>query len=130
MYNSPIGWVCSDCGESKPWMETKRKQTDKKKKIQSRDFKVENTITIGKYSLDGKILKEYVEKVEYLRRAVAIGRMSEDPIIIQNALIQREKIHRKIYKSIKLHYHSDLKATKESIKFNELLDVWLTNTPK
>ena len=65
MYNSPIGWVCSDCGESKPWMETKRKQTDKKKKIQSRDFKVENTITIGKYSLDGKILKEYVEKVEY-----------------------------------------------------------------
>ena len=89
---------------------------------------IENKITIGKYSLDGKLLKEYVRKVAYLRRAVEIGRINEDPIIIQNALIRRENIHRKIYKSIKLHYHSDSKATKESIKFNELLDVWLTNT--
>ena len=89
MYNSPIGWVCSDCGESKPWMETKRKQTDKKKKIQSRDFKVENTITIGKYSLDGK---KVFDELIFLRKEDNSVNLFDSCVKLDMKIRQQKKI--------------------------------------
>jgi hypothetical protein len=128
MYNSPMGWVCSDCGESKPWLKSVRKEIKEKKKIvKPREFSFENEVIIGKYSINGKVLSDYVQKVDYLRRATLYSISRDDPLILQKALQAREIIHRNIFRLIGLPYHADTENQK-SHDFNKLLDDWLTKT--
>lgn len=129
MYNSPMGWVCGDCGESKPWLKSVRKKLEAKKKLkikklEQKDFSFKSIVEIGGFSINGCLLEEYVKKVDYLRRATKYSMYREDPLILQKALEARKKIHIQIFRSINLPYHVDSK-NKKSQDFNSCLDEWI-----
>jgi len=70
------------------------------------------------------LIEEYRGKVKYLRRATTISIGRDDPLIVQRALQERIKLHKKIYEAIGIPYEKN-NASEESIKFNEALERFL-----
>jgi hypothetical protein len=128
-YRSPYGDYCGDCGESKPWLKLAKKEKEHvkpRKATEEKMFELGSMIRVGKYKISGELLGKYISKVDYLRRATNIGVSCHNPLIIQKALSEREDIHREIFKSVNLPYHTDRDATDESVEFNIALDRIIT----
>ena len=127
IYNYPDGARCMKCGDNYTGWKKKLKkhyQNEPKQDIK-KEFDENMKLgasRIGQYIIPNKLLYPYAEKVNYLRRAITIAIGRDEPLIMQKALEQREKLHREIFKYIRLPYHTDLEASEESINFNELLD--------
>lgn len=83
----------------------------------------EGVTDIGGHLIPNTLLEDYKNHVAYLRRVCNLSLSLRDPMITMNALTQREKIHRKIFKRTGLIYHVDDDATSESIQFNTALDI-------
>lgn len=133
MYNYPDGVRCSKCGDNYTgWKKKLKKHYQDKPQDIKKEFDENMTLgasTIGSYIIPNKLLIPYAEKVNYLRRAIMISIGRDDPLIIQKALTQREKLHREIFSHIGLPYHTDLEASKDSMEFNNLLDEWISAFP-
>ena len=130
IYNYPDGVRCIKCGDNYTGWKKKLKKHYQNEPMQ--DIKKEfdenmklGASRIGQYIIPNKLLYPYAEKVNYLRRAITISIGRDDPLIIQKALEQREKLHREIFRYIKLPYHTDLESGKDSTEFNSLLDEWI-----
>jgi len=127
-YNYPDGIQCGKCGDNYTgW----KKETRKERPVENIQQELQESMrsgatTIGTHIIPNKLLDNYKDHVEYLKRSITISIGRDDPLIIQKALKQREKIHREIFKHAGLIYHADSNSNIESIKFNELLDAWLT----
>ncbi len=101
-YNLPSGVECTKCHE-KP---------KKKPKY----------VKIAGYKIPYKKLEEYVDVVEYTRRAALMGKTKDDPLIVMKALANRVKIHKEIFKIVGINHDSTEPKAK---KIRDALEKWL-----
>ena len=92
-----------------------------KKKVKPSKEKVK----VGKFSIPKNILDDYVESVRSMRAQMTIGMSRQDPIIGANALALRIKQHKRIFEALKIVYHQDDKATKESHKLYDVVEKYI-----
>lgn len=132
-YNSPGGVFCIKCGENKPWQRKEIASPEKRRRPDRLVFRgdvrghsVPDKVTLGRYEIDGKLLAEYIDCVDFIRRATKLGPAMDDPLLVQKALAKREEIHRNIFKSLGVKYLEDGQPIHgESILLNELLDAYM-----
>ena len=101
-FNLPTGTECMSCHE-KP---------KKKPKY----------VKIAGYKIPSKLLEEYVEGVEYTRRAALMGQTKDDLLIVLKALENRVKIHKAIFKIAGYDHDS---TEPEAMKIRDALATWL-----
>lgn len=123
-FNYPTGVQCNKCGE-----EYYEKNLKGMKLIDvhghfKRQEKIGKMVKIGGYDIPKELINIYVDKVAFTRRAGIYAIGSEDPIIVMNALKEREKAHRIIFKHVGLDY-PDVKLRPKSLKFQRALSDYL-----
>lgn len=101
-FNLPTGTECIKCHE-KPRKELKY-------------------VKLAGYNIPYKKLKEYAEIVDYTRRAALMGQTKDEPLIVMQALENRVRIHKEIFK-ITGHDHDSTKP--EVMKIRKALENWL-----
>ncbi len=79
-------------------------------------------VKLAGYKIPYKKLEEYADVVDYTRRAALMGRTKDNPMIVIQALQNRVKIHKEIFK-ITGHDHDSMEP--EPMKIRDALEKWL-----
>ncbi len=128
--NYPTGVLCTKCGDAYYEQNLKGMKVIDVHSHFARQLQLARSdeIEIGGYEIPKSLLNAYADKVSFTRRAGIYSIGSEDPLIVQKALIGRIKAHQAIFKYLGLEYidpNPDIKPKSKSIKFQNALSKWL-----